>query len=135
MKIQTIMRFIALLLTGLYAGAAMYSLMGVSPAMKIMQPAAYAEFHQALDSFMGVRMALFAKITLAFNVLLLIVTIRKSSGLLLWLTITGFLLFFTEIFFTVSVNVPINERFRPGTFSNFLKIGKPCGINGYALIR
>jgi uncharacterized membrane protein len=88
----------------------MYSLMGVSPAMKQMHSSAYAEFHQKLDFFMSVRMALYAKVTLAINVLLLIVTIRKSNKTVLLLTIFGFLLFFAEIFFTVTVNVPLNEK-------------------------
>ena len=110
MKIQQQIRFIALLLTGLYAGPAMYSLKGVAAAMKSMQPSAYAEFHQQLDFYMGVRMALYAKVTLALNVLLLIATIRTSDKRVLALTIAGFLLFFAEIFFTVSVNVPLNEK-------------------------
>jgi uncharacterized membrane protein len=110
MSIQNSLRITALLLTGLYAGAAMYSIMGISPAMKEMSPASYTEFHQKLDFFMGVRMALFAKITLAVNVLLLISTIRSSTKLVLFLTVAGFLLFFAELFFTLSVNVPINEK-------------------------
>lgn len=110
MNIQKIILFITILLTGLYAGAAMYSLMGVGPAMKLMQPSSYVEFHQKLDFFMGVRMALFAKITLLVNVVLLIITIRRSAKPVIILTITAFLLFFGEIFLTVLVNVPLNEK-------------------------
>jgi uncharacterized membrane protein len=110
MPLQKLLRTIALLLTGLYAGAAMYSIMGISPAIKEMSATSYIEFHQKLDLFMGVRMALFAKIALAVNVLLLISTIRSSAKLILLLTIIGFLLFFAELFFTLSVNVPINEK-------------------------
>lgn len=110
MQLQQLVRLIALFLTGLYAGAAMYSLVGVAPAMKIMQSLTYAEFHQKLDLFMGVRMAFYAKITLAVNLLLLIVTVRSAGRMILILTIAGFLFFFTEIFFTVSVNVPLNEE-------------------------
>lgn len=110
MPLQKSLRIAALLLTGLYAGAAMYSLMGIGPAMKEMSAASYIEFHQKLDLFMGVRMALFAKIALAANVLLVISSIRSSSKLVLVLTIIGFLFFFAELFFTLSVNVPINEK-------------------------
>jgi uncharacterized membrane protein len=110
MRIHRMIRFTSLLLTGLYAGAAMYSLMGVGPAMKQMQPASYVEFHQKLDLFMGTRMALFAKITLAVNVLLLIITMSRSTKPVIILTLAASLLFFAEIFFTVSVNVPLNEK-------------------------
>ena len=110
MKHQNTIRTISLFLNGLYAGAAMYSLMGIGPAMKLMPQVCYVEFHQKLDFFMGVRMAMFAKITLVINVLLLIAAIRHSTKPVLLLTIAAFLFFTAELFFTLTVNVPINTE-------------------------
>lgn len=118
MNIKLSIRITGLLLTGLYAGAAMYSIMGVGPSMELMNPTPYAEFHQKLDVFMGVRMAIFAKIALAVNIILLITAFRSTSKTIRLFTIVAFLFFGAELFFTLTVNVPLNETVQKWDINN-----------------
>jgi len=110
MKIRKFIRIIALLLTGLYAGAAIYSLIGAGPAMKLMQPSSYVEFHQKLDFLCGCPYGIVCKNNTGHEC---VVADYNDTGIIQAgniFTTVAFLLFFAEIFFTVSVNVPLNEK-------------------------
>jgi hypothetical protein len=101
---------LSVFMSGLYGGIGFFSVIGHNPAMRRLDNAAFAEYWQSIDHYMGARMPVFGPLlilTLLFGTITLIPKWRTPS---FWLLFIAFLLLITDMVFAFSVNVPLNQQ-------------------------
>lgn len=107
--------FVLLIVAGFYAGIHFSSLMNpsifgiINPAGDLMPSVQWAESWQITDGFMGARMRIFSPIIGVTYLLTIGLFIRQWRKPALWLLVIAFALFFSDIYFTIRNQVPINQ--------------------------
>jgi hypothetical protein len=108
-KLVKVVLFIAVLLSGLYAGTGFFIVIGGNPAIKLMSDSTFAEYWQHTDFYMAARMKIFGPLLLFTQLVTVIILIKKYRTLSFWFMIVALCILVVDIFFTLSTNHPLNR--------------------------
>ena len=108
--VETIVVFLAILLSGLAAGIYFYQLMGGTPAYKSVSAGTFIEFHKSLDKYMSKRMPPFFLAGLVTSILWLALEWHRYNSLYFSLIALAVILLVVGIVATIKGNAGINTQ-------------------------
>ncbi len=110
--------FLCTLLSGFYAGTGFFVAMGGNPAIKLMADRSFAEYWQHTDHYMAARMKIFGPLLLLIMLLGVIVLLKEYRTPSFWFMLLGFCLLVTDVVFTFSTNLPLNQLVQSWDLNN-----------------
>lgn len=117
-KLTRIILFLAVLLSGFYAGAGFFGAMGGNPAIKLMSSSTFAEYWQHVDLYMGARMPIFGPLLLSTQLISTILLIKEYRTPSFWFMLTAVLILIGDVIFSFSTNLPLNKLIQSWNLNN-----------------
>ncbi|WP_161596620.1 anthrone oxygenase family protein [Chitinophaga vietnamensis] len=108
-KFLALLLSLTIFLSGLYAGAGFFTIIGNNPAITKMSTVAFVEYWKNVDSYMAARMPVFGPILLLSLLISTIMLFRDKQRPSALLMLLALLIIVMDLVFTLSVNHPLNH--------------------------